>query len=141
MILNHMVDNRSVQRDLIFHALSDATRRAILQQLTRGEQNVSELAKPHNQSLAGISKHLKVLESAELIKKTKQGRVTTCQASFASLVHVQEVLEELGAYWRDRLDALDKFLTETSKIKETENDQRNSEHNPAQGRRKKGSTR
>lgn len=129
-----MVNNYSSQIDLIFHSLSDPTRRAILIELSKAALTVSELARPHEQSLAGISKHLKVLEEAELIKKNKQGRVITCEANLAPLKQVEEVLEELGAYWRGRLDSLENFLNNTE-------EKRNEQHKQSQGHRKKGSKR
>ncbi len=71
--LNHMVKSESIQLDLIFHALSDGTRRSILRGITKRQKTVGEIAKPFEMSLAAVSKHLKVLEKAKLIERKKEG--------------------------------------------------------------------
>ena len=133
-----MVDNRSHRIDRIFHALSDSTRRGILAQLASQERTVSELAEPYDQTLAGISKHLIVLENAALIKKKRSGRITTCSANFETLGEICEVLEQLGGFWRERLGALEKLLTDTQQQTEKSNDKRES---AAESRRTKGNKR
>ena len=109
-----MVNYSSDQLDSIFKALSDSTRRAILLQLTKGESSVSELAAPFNMSLAAISKHLKVLESANFVSKTKQGRNYRCTANLEPLDGITDLLERLGSFWRQQLESLDEFLTNES---------------------------
>lgn len=99
------------QLDLIFKALGDQTRRKMLRRLTLGEASVSELAEPFDMSLAAVSKHLKVLESARMVEKTKDGRNYFCRANLKPLSEVVTVLEGLGSFWRDRLESLDRFLT------------------------------
>lgn len=107
-----MVKQSADQIDRLFSALSDATRRAILMRLVQGEQSVSALAEPFSMSLAAISKHLKVLEAANIVQKTKQGRSFRCRANVAALSDINAVLEELGVYWRMQLDSLDHHFTQ-----------------------------
>ncbi len=111
-MLNHMVKHKEEQLNLVLKALSDPTRRAILSKLARGERGVSELALPFQMSLAAISKHLKVLEAAQFVQKTKHGRNFTCRANLKPLSAVKDLLEELGSFWRMQLDALDMFVAE-----------------------------
>jgi DNA-binding transcriptional ArsR family regulator len=140
-IFNHMVNNNTDQLDRVFHALSDSTRRKILTDLAKRERSVSELAAPHDQTLAGISKHLKVLESAELVRKIKEGRVITCHANLTPLSEVYATLEELGAFWRSRLDALELLLTNPSTVAEKIDEKPTRSPKSAKGNRKKSHSR
>jgi DNA-binding transcriptional ArsR family regulator len=110
LIFNYMVDYRTESLDRTFHALSDATRRAMLLRMSRGECSVSELAEPFDLTLAAVSKHLKVLEEANFVRKSKEGRVVRCRAELAPLKEVSALLEQLGRQWNRRLDALEEFL-------------------------------
>ena len=106
-----MVNYSSRSLDRSFRALSDPTRRAILARISKGEATtVSELAAPFSMSLAAVSKHLQVLEKAKFIKKSKSGRVITCQATLEPLREMTALLEDLGRYWNQQLDSLEKFL-------------------------------
>jgi DNA-binding transcriptional ArsR family regulator len=105
-----MVNDSDATLDLVFHALSDSTRRSMLAQLVRKERSVSELAKPYRMSLAGVSKHLKVLEEARVVEKIREGRTFRCRANLKPLDEVSELLEELGMFWRAQLDSLEAFL-------------------------------
>jgi DNA-binding transcriptional ArsR family regulator len=116
-----MVKHSEERLDAIFHALSDGTRRAMLSRLAKGEISVTELAAPFDMSLAAVSKHLKVLESARFVEKTKDGRNFRCRANLSPFNDVTRLLEELGEYWRKQLDALDDFL-KTEKTKRGDND-------------------
>jgi DNA-binding transcriptional ArsR family regulator len=118
-----MVDYNSERLDLIFKALSDKTRRAMLRQLAQKESSVTELAEPHAMSLAAVSKHLKVLESAQFIERTKDGRISRCRANLAPLSEISALLEDLGSFWRVRLDSLAALL-EDSPIKGDTNEDR-----------------
>lgn len=101
----------------IFHALSDATRRNMLQELASGEKTVSELAQPYEMSLAAASKHIRVLENAGLIKRQVSGRTHHCRIVGGPLANAQEWLNTYERFWTDRLDALDQLLRqEDSKI-------------------------
>ncbi len=97
-----------------FSALADPTRRAILAQLTRGEANVSELAKPFmkDMTLPAITKHLKVLEGAGLIHKTKSAQWRTCSISAAPLEEASCWMEQYRRFWEESFDRLDVYLKE-----------------------------
>jgi DNA-binding transcriptional ArsR family regulator len=112
MLLNHMVEFQTPHLDAVFHALSDPTRRAILHRLTEGERTVSELATPFNMSLAGASKHIKVLEGAGLVRRHVQGRTHYCQLEAARLAEAQEWLRTYERFWTTRLDDLEELLRE-----------------------------
>lgn len=105
-----MVNYSSETLDRSLYALSDPTRRAILARIAQGETTVTELAKPFDMSLAAVSKHLQVLERAHFLKKVKNGRTITCQATLSPLSEVLELLEDLGKYWNRQLDSLEKYL-------------------------------
>lgn len=107
-----MVKYSNEKLDLIFHALSDTTRRAMLRRLARRELSVSELAQPYQMSLAAVSKHLKVLQEADFVSKTKDGRSYKCRANLLPLEGVTGLLEELGAHWRQQLDSLELYFKE-----------------------------
>jgi DNA-binding transcriptional ArsR family regulator len=98
------------QLDSVFHALSDRTRRAMLHRLAAGEQTVSELAAPHAMSLAGASKHVKVLEQAGLVRRRIAGRVHYCRLEAARLKEAEAWLRHYERFWNERLDALDALL-------------------------------
>ncbi|MFT7433254.1 MAG: DNA-binding transcriptional ArsR family regulator [Alphaproteobacteria bacterium] len=87
-------DNLKMNR--IFHALSDKTRRSILRRIKEEEFSVSELAEPYDMSLAAVSKHLKVLETAGLIERTKQGKIHWCGLVTEPLVEAELVLKSLS---------------------------------------------
>jgi DNA-binding transcriptional ArsR family regulator len=98
--------------DLVFAALSDRTRRNVLGALTdRGEGlSVSELAQPHGMSLTGFMKHLRVLEDAGLLARTKEGRVVRCELAPAPLQEAAVWLSRYEKFWNERLDALGRYL-------------------------------
>lgn len=98
--------------DQTFAALSDATRRAILSRLARGECSVTELAAPFPISGPAISKHLRVLEEAGLLERRKEGRVHRCRLAPARLREAQEHLEQYRRFWEQQLDALATHLKE-----------------------------
>ena len=99
--------------DSTLHALADSTRRSILLRLGEKEHSVNEIAEPYQMSLAAVSKHLKALEKANLIKKEKIGRSYTCRMNYGPLQEVQELINEYKVFWEARLDELDKFITQT----------------------------
>lgn len=98
----------------IFSALSDPTRRAMLAHLSRGEANVSDLAKPFldEMSLPAVTKHLKVLESAGLISKTKEAQYRSCRLNGEPLRKANDWIEEFRAMWEESFDRLDAYLKE-----------------------------
>lgn len=99
--------------DSTMHALADSTRRSILLRLGKKEQSVNEIAEPYEMSLAAVSKHIKVLEQANLITKEKKGRSYTCRMNYEPLNEVQELINQYRVFWEARLDELDKFITQT----------------------------
>lgn len=98
------------QLDLIFAALADRTRRAILSSLCTGTRTVSELAEPHQMSLPAISKHLKILERAGLIRKEKEGRIFRCDLQPEALTPAGDMIDYYQRFWESRFDALADYL-------------------------------
>jgi DNA-binding transcriptional ArsR family regulator len=95
-----------------FAALADPTRRAILAHLAKGEASVTELAKPFEMSLPAISKHLKVLERAGLIVRSREAQWRPCQLNADALKDVDDWLEQYRQFWESSLDRLDDYLQE-----------------------------
>ena len=109
------LNNRQNQQlDQIFHALADSTRRRILDQLKMEPQRVTDLAQDHQMSLNAVSKHLKVLEKADLINRRVQGRAHLCSFNGERLKEVEKWMELYRVFWEQKLDALDKFITSAS---------------------------
>jgi DNA-binding transcriptional ArsR family regulator len=96
--------------DTVFHALSDPTRRAMLQRLTTGERSIGDLAAPFQMTFANASKHLKTLENAGLIMRRIEGRTHMCRLNAAPLGGAVEWLRHYEAFWNERLDALEREL-------------------------------
>jgi len=92
--------------DLLFYALSDSTRRALLSRLALGPAKVTDLARPFRMSLPAVSKHLKVLEEARLVSRTIDGRVHRLAIQADALRHVETWLDPFRAYWEGSLSAL-----------------------------------
>ena len=95
-----------------FAALADPTRRAILAHLAKGEASVTELAKPFEMSLPAISKHLKVLERAGLIVRSREAQWRPCQLNAEALKDVDDWLEQYRQFWEESFDRLDDYLQE-----------------------------
>ena len=93
-----------------FQALADPTRRAILARLALGETSVSELAEPFDMSLPAVSRHLKVLEHAGLIARSREAQWRPCRIELNALKGVDEWLEEYRRLWEQRLDRLEDYL-------------------------------
>ena len=116
--LNHLVNNLSVKYvpsdrlSSTLFALSDPTRRGILARLATGNATVGELAKPYDMSLAAVSKHLKVLETAGLISRGRESQWRPCHLEAAPLRDVFEWLEGYRRFWEERLDRLEHYLHE-----------------------------
>jgi len=105
-----MVNHSASSLDAVFSALSDATRRAILDRLSQGEAQVSELAEPFDMSLPAVSKHLGVLERAGLITRQKDGRIRRCHLVADPLQSAAGWLESYRCFWESRLDSLKQYL-------------------------------
>ena len=104
--------NRSDRLDATFAALADPTRRAILARLIAGEVSVTELAEPFAMSLPAVSKHLKVLERAGLIKRSREGQWRPCRLAAGPLKGAADWLEHYRHFWEESLDRLDDYLGE-----------------------------
>lgn len=113
-LYNHMV-NDSKALDLIFGALSDPTRRGILAQLSTGEMNVSTLAKPYDMSQPAISKHLRVLENAGLIERSRRGREHFVRANAKSAERAAQWIAHYNRFWRQHFDEVDVYLQQNAK--------------------------
>jgi DNA-binding transcriptional ArsR family regulator len=103
--------NRSASRlDQVFHALSDSTRRSILRDVSRKEKSVSELAEPFNISLAAVSKHLRVLEAARLVRRRRCGNFQMIQLNHRPMMEATQWLAYYENFWNRQLDALETML-------------------------------
>ena len=96
--------------DQVFWALSDSTRRSVIERLTQGPAAVTELAQPHAMSLPGFSKHLKVLEQAGLVVRAKEGRTVRCELAPRALEDAAMWLAHYEKFWSAQLDALGRYL-------------------------------
>lgn len=110
-----------LQLDVIFSALSDSTRRTMLRRLSKGEMSVTELAAPFDMSKPAITKHLKVLEKAGLLRRQIVGRVHHCRLAPQPLSEAAEWIAFYEKFWNARFDALDQYLNGTSKRKGKKN--------------------
>ena len=106
--------------DLTFGALSDPTRRAILNRLSQGESSVQELAGPFRISLPAISRHLRVLRRAGLLKQTRDGRVRRCKLEAAPMRDAQAWIEHYRKFWEGQFDALENYLASNADTKTQE---------------------
>jgi DNA-binding transcriptional ArsR family regulator len=98
--------------DLVFRALGDRTRRALVERLVRGPATVSELAAPLTMSLAAVVQHLQVLEAAGIVRSEKHGRVRTCRIEPSALRAGESWLGRQRGTWERKLDRLGDFLAE-----------------------------
>ncbi len=105
-----MVEYDSDTLDTIFHALGDATRRAMLGELAAGARTVGELAEPFAMSLAAASKHIKVLENAGMVRREVRGRTHVCSLDPMPLMRADQWIGIYRRFWTDRLDLLEKIL-------------------------------
>ncbi|HEU4726710.1 MAG TPA: metalloregulator ArsR/SmtB family transcription factor [Kofleriaceae bacterium] len=103
--------------DRVFHALSDPSRRAMVDRLSRGPASVSELAAPLDMTLAAVVQHLQVLQDSGLVRTRKVGRVRTCRIEPAVLGSAQDWIAKRRALWERRLDSLGELLAERKKKK------------------------
>jgi DNA-binding transcriptional ArsR family regulator len=98
--------------DLLFQALADPSRRAMVERLTRGPASVSELARPLAMSMPAVVQHLHVLERSGLVRSEKVGRVRTCTVEPAALRTAEGWIAERRTAWEQRLDRLGEYLAE-----------------------------
>ena len=109
-----MVKYSSRVLDSTFAALADPTRRRILRQLSRGDNCVTRLAKPYGISLPAVSKHLRVLEKAGLIRRRRFGRVHQLKLDAAPMKQAAHWVEEYRKFWEGSLDRLAAYLEQTN---------------------------
>jgi DNA-binding transcriptional ArsR family regulator len=109
LLLNTML-NQSPNLDLMFQALADPTRRAMIDRLSHGPASVSELAKPFAMSLPAVVQHLQALEHSGLVSSQKIGRVRTVQIEPAALSLAEQWINDRRTLWAKRLDRLGDFL-------------------------------
>ena len=98
-----------------FAALADPTRRLILEHLAHGDRCVTDLARPHSMSLPAVSKHLRVLENAGLIRRRRSGRVHSLKLQAGPMQQAQAWIEEYRHFWEGSLDRLDDYLQKLQK--------------------------
>jgi len=110
--LNHMVHYLTARLDASFAALSDATRRGVLERLGRADASITDLATKFRMSLTGMKKHVGVLEQAGLVATQKVGRVRTCKLSSRRLEEEAAWIERYRQLWSARFDALDDVVEE-----------------------------
>ena len=123
-ILNHMVQYTAPRLDVSFAALSDATRRGVLEQLGRADASITELAEKFQMTLTGMKKHVGVLEQAGLVSTRKIGRVRTCRLGPRRLEQEAMWLERYRRHWDERFDELDRVVGELTR-KEKSDERKN----------------
>ena len=106
-----MVNNEE-KLNRVFHALSDPTRRKILERIASSDVTVGELAEPFSISAPAISKHLKTLEQASLINRVKEGKIHRFQMNTQPLQSAQTTINQLTTFWLQRLANLENFLNQ-----------------------------
>jgi DNA-binding transcriptional ArsR family regulator len=111
-----MVQYQDAVLDRVFSALADPTRRRVLESLGQGSLAVSELAEPHGMSLPGFMKHLRVLEEAGLIARTKEGRVVSCELSAAPMQQAATWMQRYERFWTEKLDSLARYLYQQEEL-------------------------
>jgi DNA-binding transcriptional ArsR family regulator len=109
-ILNLMVKYLSNELDFVFGALADPTRRRILEQLAHGQTRATRLAEPFAISLPAVSKHLRVLEHAGLLKRRRQGREHLLELEASPIKEAWRWMERYRQFWEGSLDALAEYL-------------------------------
>ena len=126
-----------------FAALADPTRRAILARLALGETSVLKLAEPFNMSLPAVSKHLKVLERAGLITRTRDAQMRPCRIEARALKEADDWLEEYRRLWEERLYRLDDYLRilQTQESKDKQGDKPRNQHKHPKREKQRGDKR
>jgi DNA-binding transcriptional ArsR family regulator len=114
-IFNHMVKYPPATLNRTFAALADPTRRRILAQLAQGDRCVTRLAQRHAMSLPAVSKHLRVLEKAGLLRRRRYGRVHEMQLEAKPLKQAAQWVEEYRKFWEGSLDRLATYLEQTAR--------------------------
>ena len=141
-----MVNYQAPELDAVFAALADSTRRGILESLSSGgDVAVSELAAPHDMSLPGFMKHLKVLEDAGLVTRNKEGRVVSCTLEAQPMKQASAWMARYEKFWTEKLDSLARYLYQQEEVQTWNRDWPRSPRLPSSGttrsRRKKSGAR
>jgi DNA-binding transcriptional ArsR family regulator len=110
--LNHMVQYQQSHFNDSFAALSDVTRRGVLEQLARADASITDLAQKFDMTLTGMKKHVGILEDAGLVTTEKIGRVRTCKLGHCRLEEEVAWIEKFRQLWAARFDALDEVIEE-----------------------------
>jgi DNA-binding transcriptional ArsR family regulator len=121
-IINVMVNDSSERLNTVFFALADPTRRAILARLAHGEASGTELARPFSISVPAVSKHLRVLEHADLILHRKDGRTHRFRLAARPMREAAAWLEHYRQFWEAQFDSLDTYLLATSEKEQDADD-------------------
>ena len=111
-LVKYMAEAANDNLSRVFAALADPTRRAILERLSRGEAGVQEIAKPFDMTLPAISKHLKVLEKAKLIKRGKDAQWRPCTLDAKALKQANDWIADYRQFWEESFERLDEYLKE-----------------------------
>src|ERR1700757_2328596 len=118
LIVNQMVKYPSATLNRTFAALADPTRRRILAHLARGDRRGTDLARAHAMVLPAVSKHLRVLEKAGLLRRRRYGRVHEMQLDAKPLKQAAQWVEEYRKFWEGSLDRLANYLEKTTNVPE-----------------------
>ena len=110
-IVNHMVHRSTTNLDRVAAAISDPTRRAIIDRLARGSARISDVAERFPMTLTGFCKHVRVLERAGLVRRTRRGRENTLELSPQPLRDMAQWILNYEQFWNARLDRLQEFFT------------------------------
>ena len=122
-----MVKRLDEKLDAVFHALADPTRRQIVRKLCQREYSVSELAAPFQMSLVAASKHITVLERANLVTRTLHGRTRMCTLNTRMLSQATDFLSNYEAIWNERFDQLEELLAEGENEQDKKNNKKDKE--------------
>lgn len=123
-----MVQYKEPVLDTTFAALSDPTRRGVLEQLGRSDASISDLAWKFHMTLTGMKKHVGVLEQAGLVITEKVGRVRTCRLGLRRLDKEAEWIESYRQLWAERFDELDKIVEESKQKEKTDGQKKRQRH-------------
>src|SRR5215472_12544106 len=129
-----MVQYSRTRFDASFAALSDATRRGVLEQLVRGDASITDLAEKFHMTLTGMKKHVGVLEQAGLVITEKVGRARTCKLGLCRLEEEAAWIERHRQFWDVRFDELDKVVEDLKRKEKVDDAKRESEPTPIKNR-------
>jgi len=124
LTVNQMVQYQHIQVDDSFAALSDATRRGVIEQLFRADSSITELADKFHMTLTGMKKHVAVLEEAGLVTTQKIGRVRTCKLGTRKLDQEAAWIENYRQLWAARFDALEQVVEELKRKEKSDESRR-----------------